>query len=126
MLAGIHESKIMLKFAEPEGWLGWFAHREAAFPGPVAHRKDSTIFCSRRMPLEFEKAVLCGMSHARFGANKFRGGGEPVNAQYPAPEILLGHAWDNKADIWALGVMVSGISSKNREGTAINSRLGEK
>lgn len=50
-------------------------------------------------------AVLCDFGDARFGEETYIG--EVMPDLYRAPEIVLGIPWDEKIDIWSVGLMVS-------------------
>ena len=59
------------------------------------------------MPMSSGDLVICDFGEARIGPHKQRGDIMPDTMR--APEIILGMDWDAKVDIWALGVMVSGL-----------------
>ena len=46
------------------------------------------------------------------GTGTYTGDIQPY--QYRAPEVILGAPWDEKVDIWAVGVMVRTITGTRR------------
>jgi hypothetical protein len=76
-----------------------------AEPSPRKVFKTHTIYSSRPLELQPTVPVLCDFGEARFGSESY---GEHVMPDlYRAPEIVLRIEWDEKIDIWALGLMVS-------------------
>ena len=51
------------------------------------------------------RTVLCDFGDAQFGGGKYCG--DVMPDLYRAPEIVLGIPWDEKIDIWSVGLMVS-------------------
>lgn len=62
------------------------------------------MYESRPLPPSFGDPVLCDFSEARFGNEDHYD--DVMPDIYRAPEIILGMKWDNKIDIWNVGVMV--------------------
>lgn len=71
---------------------------------------ERIIYASRALdvPDDASHNVLCDFGDAQFGAETY--GGEVMPDLYRAPEIVLGIRWNEKIDIWAVGMMVSGCS----------------
>lgn len=68
---------------------------------------ERIIYASRaiEIPDDASHTVLCDFGDAQFGAETYEG--EVMPDLYRAPEIVLGIPWNEKIDIWAVGVMVS-------------------
>jgi serine/threonine protein kinase len=66
---------------------------------------------SRPLPVpdDVGKWVLCDFGQAEFGKEEYVRTAMPD--QFRAPEILLGISWNNKIDIWAIGMLVSDMIS---------------
>jgi serine/threonine-protein kinase SRPK3 len=66
------------------------------------------IYRSRAMPKSRIKSwgrpILCDFGEARFARRENTDDIQPE--QYRAPEVILGHPWNEKVDIWNLGCMV--------------------
>ena len=93
------------------------ARKAAAGPG------DRTVYLSRKITAEaahYGRPVLCDFGEARFGGGNGMGAGTGTYTgdiqpyQYRAPEVILGAPWDEKVDIWAVGVMVRTITGTRR------------
>ncbi len=54
--------------------------------------------------MNYGRPVLCDFGEARFGGKTYMDIIQPY--QYRAPEVILGAPWDEKVDIWTIGVMV--------------------
>jgi serine/threonine-protein kinase SRPK3 len=69
---------------------------------------DRIIYASRQLdiPETLSHAVLCDFGDAQFGEETYQG--EVMPDLYRAPEIVLSIRWDEKIDIWSVGLMVSG------------------
>lgn len=74
---------------------------------PVARKvlPDRHIYRSRQMPLSTGFPVLCDLDQARIGCEKQHG--DIMPGIYRAPEVILGMEWNEKVDIWAVGMTVS-------------------
>jgi len=57
------------------------------------------------MPDDLGPPVITDFGGAKIGSGPFVG--EVMPDLYRAPEIILGIPWDEKIDIWALGLMVA-------------------
>jgi hypothetical protein len=53
--------------------------------------------------------MLCDLGEARVGSHKYSGDIMPGIVR--APEVILGMEWDCKVDIWAIGIMVSFLTT---------------
>lgn len=90
---------------EDEAELREVEEEEMSDPSPRKVYKDHTIYSSRLLGLSAGVPVLCDFGEARFGRESY---GEHVLPDlYRAPEILLRIEWDEKIDIWTLGLVVS-------------------
>nr|VWP02166.1 Chitin synthase export chaperone [Ganoderma boninense] len=104
----INEHNILLDLDDAPT-LAAFEEAERTDPLP---RKDAgggrTIYLSRALetaPEHYGKPVLCDFGEARIGlATKHTGLIQPD--QYRAPEVVLGVPWDEKVDIWTVGVLI--------------------
>ncbi|KAJ5929290.1 hypothetical protein N7454_007138 [Penicillium verhagenii] len=74
---------------------------------PVARKilDDREIYFSRPVPISEGLPVLSDFGEARIGKAKQRG--DVMPGIYRAPEVILDREWNNKVDIWSIGVMVS-------------------
>ena len=73
---------------------------------------DRVIYVSRELglPKVHGRPVLCDFGEARLGAKEYDDEIQPY--QYRAPEVILNILWNEKVDIWNLGVMVRNISKR--------------
>lgn len=79
------------------------------FTSPVARKiaGDRTIYMSRPLVprvYDYGRPVLCDFGEARFGDYDKLADVQPY--QYRAPEVIFEIPWDEKVDIWGVGVMV--------------------
>ena len=83
-----------------------FEREERRHPSTRKLLPDRTIYASR--PFRVSKTIgyptLCDFGSARFGADKYRADVMPDH--FRAPEVILDMWWDEKIDIWALGLLV--------------------
>ena len=92
----------------------WRAVEEAemADPSPRKIYKDHAIYATRVSELPPPTVpVLCDFGEARFGREAYCE--HAIPDLYRAPEILLRIEWNEKIDIWALGLVVSRPRSCN-------------
>ncbi|KAF5354138.1 hypothetical protein D9756_007129 [Leucocoprinus leucothites] len=80
----------------------------AEMTSSTAHKIDSDriIYVSRRLvPQKYSYGlpVLCDFGEAQFGEFDYLPDIQPY--QYRAPEVILDIPWDEKVDIWSVGVM---------------------
>ena len=85
------------------------AFEEAERTSPTARKVigDRTVYQSRKItmsPREYGPPTLYDFGEARFGHSTYMDFVQPD--QYRAPEVLLGIPWNEKVDIWSVGVMV--------------------
>ena len=73
---------------------------------PRRNDSDTPIVSSREMKqAEFTNVILCDLGSA---VDVNEGYHAVVQAlPYRAPEVILGAKWDQKIDVWSLGVLVS-------------------
>ncbi|PYH50065.1 CMGC/CLK protein kinase [Aspergillus saccharolyticus JOP 1030-1] len=82
------------------------AMEEEEMTQPIARKvlaDHRTIYRSRAMPACEGLPVLSDLGEARFGHAKYQG--DIMPGIYRAPEVILGMEWDDKVDIWSVGVM---------------------
>jgi serine/threonine-protein kinase SRPK3 len=72
---------------------------------------DRIIYATRQVdiPDNPSHTVLCDFGDAQFGEETYIG--EVMPDLYRAPEIVLGIPWNEKIDIWSVGLMVSESAS---------------
>ncbi|KAI0334939.1 kinase-like protein, partial [Cubamyces sp. BRFM 1775] len=101
----IQEENILITLDDP-GALAAFEEAEWTSPLPQKHAGDRTIYLSRPIlskNLKSSHPVLTDFGEARFGRASYMG---PIQPEpYRAPEVILGMPWNEKADIWSVGVM---------------------
>jgi len=109
MPTDIQESNILLGMNEEtaERDLDDFEKNELISPSPRKIDGDRVIYTSRRLvpPVyNYGQPVLCDFGEARFGEYDDMVDIQPF--QYRAPEIIFEIPWDEKVDIWSVGVVV--------------------
>ncbi len=89
-----------------------FEEEEWAEPSPRKIDGNRVIYASRApdIPDEPGHPVLSDFGDAQFGDMPFVG--EVMLDLYRAPEIILGIPWDEKIDIWGLGLLVGHACSR--------------
>jgi len=90
---------------EDESILVDFEEAERTEPCPRKIDGDRVIYLSRELADMDGRPVLCDFGEARFGKQVYNELIQPF--VYRAPEVDLQIPWDNKVDIWNIGVMVS-------------------
>ncbi|KIY53613.1 kinase-like protein [Fistulina hepatica ATCC 64428] len=106
----LQENNIILELDDPAA-LSEFEEQELNDPSPRKIVGDRVIYTSRELQLAmmaYGQPVLCDFGQARFSEVQHSGQIQPY--QYRAPEVIFGMKWDEKADIWNLGVMIWDIS----------------
>ena len=95
-MLGIENDSILVDFEEAE----------KSNPSPRKIVGDGVIYSSRNLKKtkEYGRPVLCDFGQARFGRESYSGDIQPHI--YRAPEVILRMSWDQKVDIWNVGVMV--------------------
>ncbi|KIY50038.1 putative CDK4/6 [Fistulina hepatica ATCC 64428] len=102
----LQENNIILELSE-DAPLGDFEEQELNDPSPRKIVGDRVIYTSREMKLTktaYGPPVLCDFGQAR--SSEVQHSGEIQPYQYRAPEVIFGMKWDEKVDIWNLGVMI--------------------
>jgi serine/threonine-protein kinase SRPK3 len=96
-MIGIEDDTIFKNFEEEE----WTEPSLRKLDG------DRIIYATRQVgiPDNPSHAVLCDFGDAQFGEETYIG--EVMPDLYRAPEIVLGIPWNEKIDIWSVGLMVS-------------------
>ncbi|RFU34991.1 hypothetical protein B7463_g1352, partial [Scytalidium lignicola] len=101
----IQEDNIMLGM-EDDTVFKEFEQEEWAEPSLRKIDGDRIIYETRQVdiPDNPSHVVLCDFGEARFGEETYVG--EVMPDFYRAPEIVLGIPWNEKIDIWSVGLMV--------------------
>ncbi|TFK89729.1 kinase-like protein [Polyporus arcularius HHB13444] len=102
--ADIQEKNILLSLDDTEALQ---AYEEGEQTSPVARKIDGdrVIYLSRPIePKQYGPPYLCDFGEARIGRTTYTGLIQPE--QYRAPEVILGMPWNEKVDIWSVGVMI--------------------
>ncbi len=100
----IQEKNILFSFDDTEA-LQAYEDAERASPSARKIDGDRIIYLSRNFePERYGRPSLCDFGEARLGSTTYTGLIQP--RQYRAPEVILGMPWDEKVDIWSVGVMV--------------------
>jgi serine/threonine-protein kinase SRPK3 len=109
LISDIQESNILLGMNEKttEQDLDKYEQDELKYPCARKIDGDRVIYASRKLfpsVYSFGRPVLCDFGEARFGEYDNMVDIQPY--QYRAPEVIFDMPWDNKVDIWSVGVMV--------------------
>ncbi|KAL2068572.1 hypothetical protein VTL71DRAFT_14909 [Oculimacula yallundae] len=101
----IQEGNIMLEI-EDDAIFKNFEEEERTQPSLRKIEGDRIIYATRQVdiPDNPSHAVLCDFGDAHFGEESYIG--EVMPDLYRAPEIVLGIPWNEKTDIWSVGLMV--------------------
>ncbi|KAK4155789.1 Serine/threonine-protein kinase [Chaetomidium leptoderma] len=101
----VQEDNIMFSVVEASEWRA-VEDAEMVEPTPRKVYKDHAIHSTRMSYLPPPKSpmVLCDFGEARFGSEAYSEHAMPD--LYRAPEILLRIQWNEKIDIWALGLVL--------------------
>ncbi|OBT86023.1 hypothetical protein VE02_05536 [Pseudogymnoascus sp. 03VT05] len=101
----IQEGNIMLAVKE-DTIFKTFEQEEMDEPNLRKVDGERIIYALRALdiPDDASHNVLCDFGDAQFGAETYEG--EVMPDLYRAPEIVLGIPWNEKIDIWAVGMMV--------------------
>lgn len=73
------------------------------FPSARKTLAERTIYESANMPITYGRPVICDFGCAHVGQ---KGTEDIMPDTYRAPEVILGMGWNNKVDIWSVGMMV--------------------
>lgn len=105
ILLDIQEKNIMLSI-EDSSILVDFEEAEKSNPSPRKIIGDRVTYSSRQLKKtkEHSRPILCDFGQARLGLASYSGDIQPYI--YRAPEVLLRMPWDQKVNIWNVGVMV--------------------
>ncbi|EAU33809.1 predicted protein [Aspergillus terreus NIH2624] len=89
-----------------------FEEKEKSNPSPRKIDGDRVIYASRKLKKtrQHGRPTLCDFGQARFGSNTYSGDIQPYI--YRAPEVLLQMPWNEKVDIWNVGVLTWTMSQK--------------
>ncbi|PYI02369.1 kinase-like protein [Aspergillus sclerotiicarbonarius CBS 121057] len=100
----IQEKNIMMAI-EDTSILTDFEKEEKSNPSPRKIVGDRVIYASRKLKKtkQHGRPTLCDFGQARFGAQTYSGDIQPYI--YRAPEVLLRMPWNEKVDIWNVGVL---------------------
>lgn len=77
---------------------------ELKTPIPRKILPDRHIYLSHSMPISTGFPVLCDFDQARIGSESQHG--DIMPGIYRAPEVILDMEWNEKVDIWAVGMTV--------------------
>jgi serine/threonine-protein kinase SRPK3 len=102
----IQEGNIMLGI-EDDAIFQNFEQEELTEPSLRKIDGDRIIYATRQVniPDNPSHGVLCDFGDAQFGEDTYIG--EVMPDLYRAPEIVLGIPWNEKIDIWSVGLMES-------------------
>ncbi|KAJ5355810.1 kinase-like domain-containing protein [Penicillium concentricum] len=80
-------------------------HTEISNPSRRKIVGNRVIYLSRKLKKtkQHGRPILCDFGHTRFGSARYSGDIQPYI--YRAPEVLLRMPWDQKVDIWNIGVV---------------------
>jgi serine/threonine protein kinase len=103
-LLDIQEKNIMLG-VEDNSILVDFEEGEKSHPSPRKIVGERMIYSSRKLgrTKNHGRPILCDFGQARYGSSTYSGDIQPYI--YRAPEVVLRMPWDEKVDIWNLGVL---------------------
>ena len=101
----IQEKNIMMAIEDPSV-LADFEEAEKSNPSPRKIVDDRVIYASRnpRKTRQHGRPTLCDFGQARRGSNTYLGDIQPYI--YRAPEVLFRLAWNEKVDMWNVGLLV--------------------
>ncbi|KAJ5933241.1 hypothetical protein N7516_007730 [Penicillium verrucosum] len=107
----IQEKNIMLGI-DDISILADFEQAEKSSPSPRKIVGDRVIYSSRKLPETklHGQPILCDFGQARFGSTRYCGDIQPY--KYRAPEVLLRMSWDQKVNIWNVGVVAWDLFQK--------------
>uniref|UniRef100_A0A8H7K8Z4 Protein kinase domain-containing protein n=1 Tax=Bionectria ochroleuca TaxID=29856 RepID=A0A8H7K8Z4_BIOOC len=96
---------------------------ESEHPTILKTTRGRTIYGSRPLPITQGIPVICDFGESRMGqpGQKYRGGMMPDF--YRAPEVILGMEWDEKIDIWCVGLMIWDLFQGTRLFYALKDRI---
>ncbi|GLB19749.1 hypothetical protein AtubIFM61612_009665 [Aspergillus tubingensis] len=100
----IQEKNIMMGIEDPS-ILSHFEEEEKCSPSPRKIAGDREIYTSRKLrkTKQHGRPTLCDFGQARFGSSSYSGDIQPYI--YRASEVILRMPWNEKVDIWNVGVL---------------------
>ncbi|KAI1957057.1 hypothetical protein LOZ58_005979 [Ophidiomyces ophidiicola] len=99
-----------------------FENAELQTPGPRKILKGRTIYMSRRIPLTERFPLITDFGEAHIIGDEVKLPWEDIMPDvYRAPEIVLKMPWDNKVDIWSMGMVCWDLVSNTTLFSARNS-----
>lgn len=106
-ISDIQENNVMLS-VEDESILVDFEKAEKSSPTPRKVGGDRVIYSSRDLgiPKVHGRPILSDFGEARFSSNLGKQWEDVQPLVYRAPEVLLRMPWNEKIDIWNVGVFV--------------------
>ncbi|MCJ1400130.1 hypothetical protein MMC11_003334 [Xylographa trunciseda] len=104
----IQGGNIMMSIID-QSTLKTFEDEEWAEPSARKIDGDRIIYTSRALDIPDDPGVfvLCDFGDARFGAAEYSG--EVMPDLYRAPELVLRIPWNEKIDIWSVGMLIWGL-----------------
>lgn len=101
----IQEKNIMTAIEDPS-IVADFEEEEKSNPSLRKISRDRVIYASRKLrkTKKHGRPILCDFGQARYGSNTYTGDIQPYI--YRAPEVVLRMPWNEKVDIWNVGVLV--------------------
>ncbi|KAE8367913.1 kinase-like domain-containing protein [Aspergillus caelatus] len=99
------QGKNIMMAVEDTAILANFEEEEKSSPSPRKVVGDRVIYASRKLrkTKQHGQPTLCDFGQARRGSNTYCGDIQPYI--YRAPEVLLRMPWNEKVDIWNVGVL---------------------
>ncbi|PYI35738.1 kinase-like protein [Aspergillus indologenus CBS 114.80] len=100
----IQGKNIMMAIGDPS-ILAEFEEEEKSSPSLRKSVGDRVIYASRKLrkTKHHGRPMLCDFGQARRGSDTYRGDIQPYI--YRAPEVILRMPWNEKADIWNVGLL---------------------
>lgn len=107
LISDIQENNVMLS-VEDESILVDFEKAEESSPSPCKVVGDRVIYSSRDLgiPKIHGRPILSDFGEARFSSSLGKQWEDVQPLVYRAPEVLLRIPWNEKIDIWNVGVLV--------------------
>ncbi|PIG85343.1 serine/threonine protein kinase [Aspergillus arachidicola] len=114
-ISDIQEDNVLLS-VEDESILVDFEEAERSSPGPRKIIGDRVIYSSRDlgMPKVHGRPILSDFSEARFSSSLGKQWEDVQPFVYRAPEVILRMPWNEKIDIWNIGILAWDLFEKKR------------